>query len=95
MKLELFKKYVIRTDSMQYILYQKRPNSPFEIKLNDKGHEQFTNFYPPTYHSTFAKVLDKIKELEILNARAKTLDELREELDKIDEKIGNIEKKFK
>lgn len=94
MNLELFNKYIVKTDLSQYILYQKRQGRDFKVLTNAKGIVNYSNFHNPSYHSTFEQVLKKIKEYEILNSRVKTIDELMVTIKAIDELIKTIQEKF-
>ena len=93
MRLEIFKKYLVKSNHYQFILYEKRKGKPFEAEVLEKG-ENYGNFYPPTYHSTFDSVLRRIKQSELLNSRVKNLDDLAKALKEIDKKIEDIGKKF-
>ena len=90
MELAVFNKYLIKSDNIQYVLYRKRKNNKDNIRDGLKKKQ----FFPPTYHSTFLGVLRKIKEYEILNSRVKTIEELAQEIKKIDLRIKEIQEKI-
>ena len=97
----LFGKYLIRSDTNQYIVSTVKDDRKAIIKTekrNIRGKEEiikdFSNFGKETYHPTFASCLKKIRELELLNSDCESLAELIGKLYEIDEKIEDIQRRF-
>lgn len=94
MEIILFKKYLIRTDEMNYRLSSVRDGKDAIIMKREDGSKDYSNFSSEVYPTSFSQCLQRIKEHEIKTSNVEDLDQLVDLLESIDQKIEAIRKKF-
>lgn len=83
MKIKIDDKYQITSDSMQYILQEKKQSKNDEREVK----EYYVN---AGYYGTFASALKNYKELQIRNSDVTTIDELMKFIKELDDKIEKL-----
>lgn len=83
MKIQIDKRYQIISDSMQYILQEKRKGKDKHGKV--KEYEVNVGYYGKIYNA-----LQGYKELQIRNSNVETVDELMKLIKELDEKIERL-----
>lgn len=83
MKIKIDDKYQITSDSMQYILQEKKQTKKDDVEVKD--YEVNLGYY-----STITNALQGYKELQIRNSDVTTIDELMKLIKDLDDKIETL-----
>ena len=83
MKIQIDNKYQITSDSMQYILQEKK-------RTKDKDGEMKEYEVNVGYYGTISMALKGYKELQIRNSDVLTVNELVKQIRELDEKIERL-----
>ena len=93
MRVEVYKKWVIRSDERNIILGKTLGEK--ERKGKDGTMEKYEAFGNETYHGTIKQALDTLCEKEIYACKAATFKELQDEYRKLDKMIEKFSKQLK
>ena len=90
MRIEVYKDWVIRSDSNQFILAQTCGIRNKKDENKEKTDETYEVFKNETYHSTIESAMKSLCRKEILACKCTTFSGLQKEYEKLNKMIENF-----